>query len=260
MWRRCVRSDSDPGRARVTPPMGFGTFRRTAVRSLRAGLPRQRLPLPGFLTLSAVSSRSCLVAVFHATAVHRLQTSRAFSIRPAVAPLDTLCSRAVRAYVTPSRRRRHARDFRALLRPDSRTLADVARTSTSRCSPGLFASSRSTGGQRRPFSLPSRACRKTGAPQGLERTPPGRGSGESRQPPRGFSPHLTPRPVRTRDASLARQRYIGVKPYQVRSGFKQCSSPCTRRYLASASSRYGQEAPKGLRLPEGSRTSVPRRT
>jgi hypothetical protein len=58
----------------------FVTFRRNQMgRSLHAGLPPQRLPLSGFLTLSAVLSRHTLVAVFQATSTHRLRAvSRAF--------------------------------------------------------------------------------------------------------------------------------------------------------------------------------------
>jgi hypothetical protein len=201
IWRRCVRSSSDPGSTRVTPSMGFGAFRRTAVRSLRAGLPHRRHPLSGFLTHSAASSRDCLVALFHATVVHRLRTFRAFSTRPAVAPLGALCSRVVRAVADPFRRWHDARDFRALLRSDSRTLVRVTRTRASRCSPGLCP----------PRGLPNMGVGLAASPHvlaGNRRTSgsrtlmPGRGSGESRQPPRGLSPRLTPRRVRTHDTSL----------------------------------------------------------
>jgi len=203
IWRRCVRSSSDPGSTRVTPSMGFGAFRRTAVRSLHVGLPHRRLPLSGFLTLSAASSRICLVAVFHATVVRRLRTFRAFSARPAVAPLGALCSRAVRADITPFRRRCDTRSFRALLRSDSRTLIRMTRTRTSRCSPGLSP----------PRGFPDVGVGLAASPRvlagirctsGSRTLTPGRGSGESRQPPRGLSPRLTPRRVRTHDALLGR--------------------------------------------------------
>jgi hypothetical protein len=62
-------------------------------RSLRAGLPPQRLPLPGFLTLSAVSSRHTLVAVFQATSTPRLHgPSELLPPRSAVVPFGTRCS------------------------------------------------------------------------------------------------------------------------------------------------------------------------
>ena len=66
--------------------------------------------------------------------------------------------------------------------------------------------------------------------------------------------------TRARTAHMKNEKEEWLTAYQARSGFKQYGSPCTRRYLASVSSRYGPEAPKGLGLPEGSRTSVPRRT
>jgi hypothetical protein len=183
--------------------MGFGAFRRTAVRSLHAGLPHRRLPLSGFLTLSAASSRSCLVTVFHATVVLRLQAFRAFSARPAVAPLDALCSRAVRADASPFRGRRDTRGFRALLRSDSRTLIRMTRTRMSRCSPGLSP----------PRGLPNVGVGLAASPHvlaGIRRTSgsrtltPGRGSGESRQPPRGLSPRITPCRVQAHDVLLSR--------------------------------------------------------
>jgi len=61
----------------------------------RAGLPRRHPPLSGFLTLSAASSPGRLVALFHATSVHRLSAFRASPVRPAVASLDARCSLAV---------------------------------------------------------------------------------------------------------------------------------------------------------------------
>lgn len=51
----------------------FRAFQRNQMhRSLRAGLPPQRHPLSGFLTLSAVCSRCTLAAVFQATSTRRL--------------------------------------------------------------------------------------------------------------------------------------------------------------------------------------------
>jgi hypothetical protein len=80
----------------ATPPMGFVASRRNQLRrSLRAGLPPRHLPLSGFLTLPAVSSRRSLVALFHATSVHRLSASRAFSARSAGPPLGVPCSLAI---------------------------------------------------------------------------------------------------------------------------------------------------------------------
>lgn len=74
----------------------FGAFRRNQMhRSGQTGLPRQSHPLPEFLTLSAVFSRCTLVALFHATSTRRLQPSELLPPRPAVVPLDTLCSHAV---------------------------------------------------------------------------------------------------------------------------------------------------------------------
>jgi hypothetical protein len=76
---------------------GFGPFRRFDSGDRCAGLPHRHLPLSGFLTLSAVSSRPGLVALFHATSAPRVSVFRAFPVRPAVAPFGVLCSPAVPA-------------------------------------------------------------------------------------------------------------------------------------------------------------------
>lgn len=82
----------------TTPPMGFGSFRRRKPgRSYCVGLPLQHLPLSGFLTLSAVSSRPGRVALFHTTSAHRILVFRAFPSQSAVVPLDTRSSLVVRA-------------------------------------------------------------------------------------------------------------------------------------------------------------------
>lgn len=157
----------------------------------RAGLPHRRPPLAGFLTLSAACSRFCLVTIFHATAVHRLSTFRAFSARPALAPLDAgLLSCRSGSYHGP-----HGPGAeRATSELSSGRTAVTRRCASHSVEPLLswsFSSSRSPGRSRRPLGLPSRACRQAGAPQGLGSRSPGRGSGESRQPPRGLSPCLT---------------------------------------------------------------------
>jgi hypothetical protein len=74
---------------------GFGPFRRFDSGDRCAGLPHRHLPLSGFLTLTAVSSRPGLVALFHATSAPRVSVFRALPVRSAVAPLGVLCSLAV---------------------------------------------------------------------------------------------------------------------------------------------------------------------
>jgi hypothetical protein len=144
----------------------FAAFRRSQMgRSLRAGLPPQRLPLPGFLTLSAVLSRHTLVAVFQATSTHRLHGSpELFPPRSALVPLGTSCSPAIECSMTcrtsrhirgyrdirPASRTDHQRhtagdpDSRALLRPGVRHSVRRVNVTRSRCSPDLFSSPRRT--------------------------------------------------------------------------------------------------------------------
>jgi hypothetical protein len=68
----------------------FHAFQRNQMhRSLCAGLPPQRHPLSGFLTLSAVCSRCTLVAVFQATSTRRLPgPSELFPPQSAARSLD----------------------------------------------------------------------------------------------------------------------------------------------------------------------------
>jgi len=121
--------------------MGFVASRRNQPRrSLSTGLPPRHLPLSGFLTLSAVLSRRHLVALFHATSVHRLSASRAFSARSAGLPLGgpVLSCRSARRSST----NKSANSFLASAsEPLSNRAADTRRsgfsTSSSRCSPGL---------------------------------------------------------------------------------------------------------------------------
>jgi hypothetical protein len=56
----------------TTTPMGFGSFRRLNPGDRCTGLPHPHHPLSGFLTLSAVSSRPGLVALFRATSALRI--------------------------------------------------------------------------------------------------------------------------------------------------------------------------------------------
>jgi hypothetical protein len=73
------------------------------VRFLSAYEPRRSLcrfasPTPSALGVShslSDFSRPGLVALFRATSTHRISAFRAFSSRPAVTPLDALCSLAV---------------------------------------------------------------------------------------------------------------------------------------------------------------------
>lgn len=72
----------------------FGTFQRNQLhRSLRVGLPHQRRPPAGFLTLSVVLSRRNLAALFRAASTRRLRWSRElFPSVAADAPFDARCS------------------------------------------------------------------------------------------------------------------------------------------------------------------------
>lgn len=81
----------------TTSPMEFGSFRRMNPGDRCVGLPPRHHPLSEFLTPSAVLARPGLVALFRATSTHRISAFRAFSSRPAVTPLDALCSLAVSA-------------------------------------------------------------------------------------------------------------------------------------------------------------------
>ena len=61
------------------------------------GLPRRYRPLSEFLTLSAVSSRLGLVALFRATSTPRILAFRALPAQPAVTPFGVRCSPVVSA-------------------------------------------------------------------------------------------------------------------------------------------------------------------
>lgn len=138
MWRRGsareLGAGTVPGRHL---PWGSWPFDGQQSDWSCAGLPHRRPPLSGFLTLSAACSRFCLVTIFHVTAVHRLLTFRAFSARPALAPLDAgLLSCRSGSYTDLSDRVRSAR-LQSVHPVGQPTLAEVRRTSPSRCSPGL---------------------------------------------------------------------------------------------------------------------------
>lgn len=75
----------------------------------RTVLPRLYRPLSGFLTVSAVFSHPSLVALFHATSVHRISVFRAFPSSPAVISLDIRCSLAVPPAPRSVRRTVHSR-------------------------------------------------------------------------------------------------------------------------------------------------------
>jgi hypothetical protein len=97
--RSCPKTDDRSLTAGVEDTFPrFSAFRRNQMhRSLRAGLPPQRHPLSGFLTLPAVSSRCTLVAVFQATSTHRLDgSSELLPPQSAVMPLGIRCSLAIR--------------------------------------------------------------------------------------------------------------------------------------------------------------------
>lgn len=96
--------------------------------------------------------------------------SELFPSRPAVTSLDALCSLAVRGCAIPSRVCRSSRGFRALLRSDSRTLVECEHTLGEPLLSWSFSSSRSSGHLRQPLGFPSRAWRRTVAPQGIGRT------------------------------------------------------------------------------------------
>jgi len=95
----------------MTPPLGFGSFRRNQPgRSVR-WFPPQRLPLSGFLTLSA-SPRPNLAALFRAASAPRISafrallhsTSRTASRRSrALLPLDQLDRRVASTAPRPRR-------------------------------------------------------------------------------------------------------------------------------------------------------------
>jgi hypothetical protein len=158
--RSCPKTDDRSLTAGVEDTFPrFSAFRRNQMhRSLRAGLPPQRHPLSGFLTLPAVSSRCTLVAVFQATSTHRLDgSSELFPPQSAVMPLGIRCSLAIRhsrtrsnesiasAMCEHSRRRTgwHVLDiaggpgFRAFLRPGVRHSVRRVNAEQSRCSPDL---------------------------------------------------------------------------------------------------------------------------
>jgi hypothetical protein len=160
----------------------FVAFQRNQMhRSLRAGLPPQRLPLSGFLTLSAVSSRCTLVAVFQATSTHRLDgSSELLPPQSAVMSLDILllsCHQALQDASSTSRPAPAAHEHssrrtdwgvfgtaggpgsRALLRPGVRHSVRRVNVEQSRCSPDLLplrgVPARSLG-----RTLPSCTCRR----------------------------------------------------------------------------------------------------
>jgi len=128
------------GRAQRHLPWGSVPLDEISFEDRCAGLPPRHLPLSGFLTLSAVSSPRGLVALFHATSVHRLPAFRAFSARSAVTPLGVPCS----PVVTYSARRSTEAQQRSTTptpEPCSNRAADTRRdainASSDRCSPGL---------------------------------------------------------------------------------------------------------------------------
>lgn len=139
----------------------FRAFQRNQMhRSLRAGLPPQRHPLSGFLTLSAVCSRCTLAAVFQAASTRRLLgPSELFPPQSAAKSLDVAllschqvlhdADRANRLRLRRMKRSiwrtgwhvlRIAGDpgSRALLRPGIRHSARRVNVEQSRCSPGLL--------------------------------------------------------------------------------------------------------------------------
>jgi hypothetical protein len=82
----------------VTPSRGSVPFGEISSGDrLRAALPHQHLPLPGFRTLTAASSRLGLAALFRAASARRIAVFRAFSTQPAAPSLDVRSSHAVSA-------------------------------------------------------------------------------------------------------------------------------------------------------------------
>ena len=128
------------GRAQRHLPWGSVPLDEISFEDRCAGLPPRHLPLSGFLTLSAVSSPRRLVALFHATSVHRLPAFRAFSARSAVAPLGAPCSPAVTYSVRRSTEVQQ-RSTTPTPEPCSNRAADTRRDAinapSNRCSPGL---------------------------------------------------------------------------------------------------------------------------
>jgi hypothetical protein len=181
----------------TTTSQGSVPFGVSSSGDRHAGLPLRRLPLSGFLTLSAVSSRPGLVALFRATSALRVSAFRAFPARPAVTPSGVLCSPAVGSLARPSTS--EPCSDRASV-PDRTRLGERP----GRCSPDLCPL---RGPPARPLgSRPPLVCllrprfvspEEDASPglaalQGLDPAEPGSRSRDRLRPPWGLRPHPLP--------------------------------------------------------------------